>query len=67
MKKSILLVKAALFSEDTLLLMEGESVVQIGEDRFEVIKGRNVGMEVNLSQIEQFLHLKFTDEYFDMD
>ena len=67
MKKSILLVKAELFSEDTLLLMEGESVVQIGEGRFEVIKGRNVGMEITLSQIEQFHHLKFTDEYFDMD
>jgi len=59
MKKNVYEVKVPLCDEDGLMLMEGERLIMIDEDQFQMIEGRCVGMEITLNQIEQGRHLKF--------
>ena len=65
MKYNVYEVKTPLCDEDGLILMEGERLIMIGEDQFQMIEGRCKGMEITLNPIEQGNNLKFTRSLWD--
>jgi len=65
MKKNVFEVKAPLCDEDGLMLMEGERLIMIDENQFQIVKGRCEGMEITLIPIEQGNCLRFTGLFWD--